>query len=62
MGAGYWVGVLLDDPEGDSNGKVGGKVIFECPGPKFGIFVRPCDAKYGDFPPIDDFDMDEDEI
>jgi tubulin-specific chaperone B len=62
MGAGYWVGVLLDDPEGDSDGKVLGKVLFECPAPKFGIFVRPCDAKYGDYPPIDDFDELEDEI
>ena len=29
LGAGYWIGVPLDEPTGDSNGKVGGKVIFE---------------------------------
>ncbi len=62
LGAGYWVGIALDDPEGDSDGMVLGKKIYECPGPKFGIFVRPIDAKYGDFPPVDDFDELEDEI
>lgn len=62
LGAGFWVGILLDDPEGDSDGKVLKKQIFECPGPKFGIFVRPSEAQFGDFPPVDDFDMDLDEI
>jgi hypothetical protein len=33
-----------------------------CPGPKFGIFVRPNEAEIGDFPPIDEFDELEDEI
>ena len=62
LGAGFWVGIALDDPEGDSDGSVSGVKVFQCNGPKFGIFVRPTDAKYGDFPPIDDFDEDEDEI
>lgn len=31
-------------------------------GTKFGMFIRPKDARYGDFPPLDDFDPDEDEI
>ena len=58
---GYWVGIQLDEPTGDSNGKVKGKVIFEC-GDKFGIFVRPDDLKVGDYPEIDEFDMDDDMI
>ena len=61
-GAGYWVGVLLDDPEGDSNGVVNGVKVFDAPGDKFAVFVRPTDAKFGDYPPIDEFDAEEDEI
>ena len=40
LGAGWWVGVQLDEPTGDSNGTVKGKLIFEVPD-KFGAFVRP---------------------
>lgn len=61
LGAGYWVGVKLDEPTGNSNGTVKGKQLFECPD-KFGIFVRPNECTVGDFPPIDDFDSDLDEI
>ena len=56
---GYWVGVKLDEPSGDSDGKVKDKVIFEVPA-KFGLFVRPADLKVGDYPEIDEFDMDDD--
>ena len=58
---GYWVGVQLDEPTGDTNGKVKGKVIFECPD-NFGLFVRPKDLNVGDYPEIDEFDMDDDMI
>ncbi len=58
---GYWVGIKLDEPVGDSNGKVKDKVIFEC-GERFGLFVRPDELKVGDYPEIDEFDMDEDMI
>ena len=58
---GYWVGVKLDEPTGDSDGKVRGKTIFEC-NPNFGKFVRPLDLKVGDYPEIDEFDMDDDMI
>lgn len=53
--------MLLDEPTGDSDGSVKGKKFFECPN-KFGVFVRPNEAEVGDFPPIDDFDSDLDEI
>ena len=53
----------LDEPTGDSDGVVKGKKIFEViGGNKMGIIIRPKDANYGDFPPIDDFNADEDEI
>ena len=41
LGAGYWVGICLDDPQGDNNGTLGGKKFFDCPGNSFGCFVRP---------------------
>lgn len=59
MERGYWVGVLLDEPTGDSNGKVKNKAYFECPD-KFGQFIRPSGLKCGDYPEIDEFDMDDD--
>jgi tubulin-folding cofactor B len=30
LGPGYWIGVQLDEPSGDSNGSVKGKAYFEC--------------------------------
>lgn len=57
---GYWVGVQLDEPTGDTNGEIGDKVYFEC-GDKYGLFLRPTDLKTGDYPPEDLFD-DEDVI
>ena len=56
---GYWIGVKLDEPTGDSDGKVKDKQYFECP-MKFGIFVRPDKLKVGDYPEIDEFDEDDD--
>ncbi len=47
---------------GDSDGSKKGKSYFEVPDKKFGRFARPLDIKVGDFPPIDDFDAEEDEI
>ena len=48
---------------GDSDGSVKSKKYFEVQGgSKFGIFIRPKDANFGDFPPLDDFDAEEDEI
>ena len=61
LAPGYWIGIQLDEPTGDSDGKVKGKKYFEV-NPKFGVFIRPKDGKSGDYPPVDDFDEDMDEI
>jgi len=61
LGAGFWIGVQLDEPTGDSNGTVKGKQHFECPD-KFGTFVRPADMAVGDYPPEDDLDDELDMI
>jgi tubulin-folding cofactor B len=57
---GYWVGIKLDDPTGDSD--CTGFGFFECQ-PGFGSFLRPNDIEVGDqFVKEDDFDMEEDMI
>ena len=52
----------MDEPQGDSDGTKGGKKYFDCSGANFGVFVRPNELQQGDFPPIDDFDAELDEI
>ena len=61
LGGGYWVGIQLDEPTGDCDGSHKGKKHFECQN-GFGKFCRPTDIQTGDFPPLDDFDEDLDEI
>ena len=60
-GYGYFIGVALDEPMGDNNGSYKGKKYFECE-MNYGIFVRPNFVKVGDYPPIDEFNAEEDEI
>ena len=60
-GYGYFIGVALDELMGDNNRSYKGKKYFECE-MNYGIFVRPNFVKVGDYPPIDEFNAEEDEI
>ena len=44
LGPGLWVGLLLDEAVGNSNGKINGRRIFDCP-PKYGGFYRSADVE-----------------
>jgi tubulin-folding cofactor B len=52
LGQGFFVGVKLDEPFGNSNGVVNGVKYFEA-SDKFAIFVRPNALEIGDFPELD---------
>ncbi|KAF3002903.1 hypothetical protein E8E13_002080 [Curvularia kusanoi] len=60
-GIGAWVGVTLDEPTGKNDGSVKGKRYFEC-GNNCGVFVRPERCEAGDFPVLDEFDEDLEEL
>lgn len=52
LGPGFYVGVALDEPYGNSNGQVKGVKYFEVQD-KYGVFVRPNALEIGDFPVLD---------
>ena len=52
LGKGQFIGVLLDEPLGDSDGTHGGTKYFDAQA-KYGIFVRPLSIEVGDFPELD---------
>ncbi|KAF2741933.1 hypothetical protein M011DRAFT_530202 [Sporormia fimetaria CBS 119925] len=58
---GPWIGITLDEPTGKNDGSVKGKRYFEC-GTNCGVFVRPERVEAGEFPPLDDLDLDLEEI
>lgn len=63
LGAGgNWVGVILDEPMGKTDGTVqsSGVRYFEAPGPNRGGFFRGKNVETGDFPEIDILDELED--
>lgn len=63
LARGFWVGIQLDEPMGDTDGTVKGKKYFEAAGgKKYGMFARPKDIRVGDYPALDNFDEDLDEI
>ncbi|KAK9462511.1 CAP Gly-rich domain-containing protein [Lipomyces oligophaga] len=55
-----WIGIAFDEPVGKNDGSVQGRRYFTA-NPKFGSFVRPDKITVGNFPPLDDFDLDEDD-
>jgi tubulin-folding cofactor B len=63
-----WIGVELDEPFGRNDGSVKVKVdgdteevrrVFECKN-NFGVLARPEKVEVGDWPPLDDLEVDED--
>lgn len=52
LGNGYFVGVKLDQPFGNSNGVVKGVKYFQAAN-NYAIFVRPNALEVGDFPELD---------
>ena len=58
---GYWIGIQYDEPVGKNNGSVKGTKYFECE-QGYGTFVRPDAVTAGDYPPVDEFLSDPDEI
>ena len=59
-GTGIWVGIEYDEPLGRNDGSVADVRYFDCR-MKYGAFVRPERVRVGDFP-VEDLDMDDEEI
>ncbi|XP_024542204.1 tubulin-folding cofactor B-like [Selaginella moellendorffii] len=59
--AGFWIGIQCDEPVGKHDGMVKGKRYFTCPN-GHGVMLRPDKLKVGDYPEIDPFEAELDEI
>jgi len=58
---GTWIGVEYDEPVGKNNGSVDGTEYFVCKD-KYGAFLRPSNVNSGDYPVIDELELELDEI
>lgn len=56
---GMFIGVKLDEPQGNNNGTKDGKKYFDCPGDKYGVFAKPANVRVGDYPELDPFASDD---
>lgn len=56
---GIWIGVRLDEPQGQNDGTKDGKRYFDCPGDKYGLFAKPENVRVGDYPELDPFASDD---
>lgn len=56
-----WIGIEFDEPVGKNDGLIGEQRFFQAR-PGHGSFVRPNKVEVGDFPEIDPFESDEEEL
>lgn len=56
-----WVGIDFDEPVGKNDGSISGVRFFEARD-KHGSFVKPKQVEVGDFPEIDPFASDDEEL
>jgi len=56
---GIWIGIALDEPQGQNDGTTDGKRYFECQGPKYGCFAKAQNVRVGDYPERDPFASDD---
>merc|ERR1719296_69719 len=57
---GVWIGVRLDEPQGQNDGcGKDGKKYFDCPGKGYGCFAKSENVTIGDFPERDPFASDD---
>jgi len=56
---GMWIGIRLDEPQGNNDGTKDGKRYFDCPGDKYGVFAKPENVRVGDYPELDPFASDD---